>query len=74
MLTELDEFVGRLHPSTTLLSRGKAVVMDREVDAVLVRNLYGQKIVWGLFSVSRGKFKGGLANSGNTEDVSYTPT
>ena len=48
--------------------------MDREVDAVLVRNLYGQKIVWGLFSVSRGKFKGGLANSGNTEDVSYTPT
>lgn len=68
---QLEIFVGNLHPSTKLLSRGNATVMDREVCAAKVRNLYGQEIVWGLFSVDKGKFKGKLANSASTEGVTY---
>jgi hypothetical protein len=60
-----------LHPSTEIISKGKAVVLDHTVDAILVRNLYGQEIVWGLFGCSRGKFKGFLANNANTENVIY---
>jgi hypothetical protein len=72
MAEELEEFVKGLHPSTKLLSTGKAIVMGYTVDAVLIRNLYGQEIVWGMFSVARGKFKGKLANNANTEDVVYS--
>ena len=71
----LDEFVRSLHPSTTLISRGKATVLGHTVDAVLVRNLYGQEIVWGMFNCDKGKFKGKrLANSAATEEVVYEAT
>lgn len=70
---ELKVFVDNLHPSAKLVSKGKATVLDREVDAVEIINLYGQRVVWGLFSVNRGKFKGNLANSANTDDVVYKP-
>lgn len=73
MHEELQKFVNELHPSTKLISVGKAVVMSKEVDAVEVENLYGQFIVWGMFSVNRGKLKGALANDANTEGVDYTP-
>jgi hypothetical protein len=69
----LEAFMTNLHQSTQLLSQGKAVVLGHEVDAVLVRNLYGQEIVWGMFSVDKGKFKGRLSNSAATEAVQYTP-
>lgn len=71
---KVDEFVRRLHPTTKLLSRGIAFVAEREHDAVQVRNLYGQEIVWGKFNVERGKYKGKrIANNANTDFVSYTP-
>ena len=72
-MNTLEELINNLHFSSTLLSRGKAKVMDREMDAVLIRNLYGQEIVWGMFSVEKGKFKGKLANNANTEEVTYKP-
>ena len=69
---QLEEFIASLHPSTTLLSHGTATVMGNKVDAVLVRNLYGQEIVWGVFNVERGKYKGKkLSNSAATEEVEY---
>ena len=67
----LDEFLSGLNPCSTLLSRGTATVLGREVPAALVRNLYGQEIVWGEFSCHRGKFKGKLANNANTDEVVY---
>lgn len=67
----LGDFVQSLDHTTEILSFGKATVMEKDVDAVLVKNLYGQEIVWGHFSVSRGKFKGNLANNANTEEVVY---
>lgn len=70
-LNGLEQFISELHPSTALLSKGKATVMDHEVESVKVRNLYGQEIVWGMFSVDKGKFKGKLANSASTEGVVY---
>ena len=69
----LQSFIDNIHPSSTVLSYGKATVMEKTVDAVLIRNLYKQEIVWGMFGVSRGKFKGHLANSANTEGVDYEP-
>lgn len=76
---KLKDFVSGLHPSTTVLSYGKAhqyEFPERKVDAVEVRNLYGQRIVWGCFSVEHNKsglakFKGRLANNSNTEGVTY---
>lgn len=67
----LQKFVDNLHPSTELLSTGRAYCQGREVDAVVVRNLYGQEIIWGMFSCDRGKFKGRLANNANTDGVTY---
>ena len=73
MDNELNDFVAALHPSSTLLSYGRATVMGHDVDAVLVRNVYGQELVWGFFNCDKGKFKGKpLANSAATEGVSYT--
>lgn len=73
-MSELDSFIKGLHPSSDIISYGKATVMDRTVDAVMVYNLYNQKIVWGLFSVDnrKGKFVGKIANDANTEGVSYS--
>lgn len=75
-ISKLDELVQRLinglHPSSTVLSIGIATVAGREHDAVLLRNLYKQEIVWGRFNVERGKYKGKkLANNANTDEVSY---
>lgn len=68
----LDDFVSNLHPSTDLISTGKATVMGHTVDAALTRNLYGQEIVWGVFNCDRGKFKGKrLSNDAATEGVEY---
>jgi hypothetical protein len=68
----LAKFVEGLHPSTTLLSTGKATVMGHTVAAVEVRNLYNQTIVWGVFDVDRGKYKGKrMANNANTDGVVY---
>jgi len=72
--TQLDEFLRNLHPSTKVLSRGKATVLGNTVPAVLVRTLYGQEIVWGEFNCDRGKFKGKrLTNDAATEEVIYVP-
>lgn len=70
---ELEAFLGKLHKSSSLLSYGIAHVEGRDIPAVEISNLYGQKTVWGLFSVERGKFKGKLANNANTEGVTYSP-
>lgn len=70
----IGEFLRGLHPSTTVLSRGFATVLGNTVEAVEVRNLYGQHIVWGEFSCNRGKFKGKLSNNAATEGVSYEAT
>lgn len=70
----LDDFLSGLNPCSTLLSRGTATVLGREVPAALVRNLYGQEIVWGEFSCFKGKFKGKLANDANTDEVFYVPS
>jgi hypothetical protein len=71
-MSALEEFVSNLHSSTTLLERGFATVMENTIDAVLVRNLYGQEIVWGTFNVDRGKYKGNrLTNSASTENVQF---
>lgn len=72
-MTELDQFITDLHSSCAVLSRGKATIMNSTVDAVEVRNLYGQHIVWGMFSIDnrKGKFVGKLANNANTEGVIY---
>lgn len=59
------------HPSTAVLSVGHATVLGHTVPAVLVRNLYGQEIVWGSFSTFKGKFKGKPSNSAATEGVVY---
>jgi len=71
MSTELDSFINDLHHTCEVVSRGKAVVMGNTVDAAEIKNLYGQVIVWGLFSCARGKFKGNLANNANTDEVIY---
>ena len=71
MMNTLEQFLNNIHPSTTVISHGYATVMDNTAPAVELKNLYGQHIVWGMFSVSRGKFKGALANNANTEDVVY---
>lgn len=70
-MSPIEAFVASLHPTSSVINYGQATVMDRTVDAVLVTNLYGQEIVWGLFSVDKGKFKGKLANNANTEGVEY---
>lgn len=73
MSPELQKFVDNLHQSSTLISTGQAEVLGHVVDAVEVKNLYGQMIVWGMFNCVKGKFKGkGLANNANTDDVRYT--
>ena len=71
--SKLDQFVDNLHPTSTLLSRGTATVMEKYiVPAVLVRNMYGQEVVWGQFNCERGKYKGKrLANNANTDEVEY---
>lgn len=72
MKEELQNFKDNLHPSTTILCEGKAVVMGNVVDAILVRNLYGQEIVWGFFNCDKGKFKGTkLSNDAATEGVAF---
>lgn len=72
---KLDDFVARLHPSTRVLARGIVHTDDgRSVEGVLVRNLYGQEVVWGYFGRVRGKFKGTLANSANTEGINFEAT
>lgn len=69
---QVEEIQARLHHSSTLLSIGKAEVMGNVVDAYEVRNLYGQVLVWGMFNVDRGKFKGNrLTNNAATECVKY---
>jgi hypothetical protein len=75
--------VRAFHPSTQVLSRGTATVVEegvplRYVPAVLARNLYGQELVWGEFGFERrknGTFKKwtGIANNANTENVVYKP-
>lgn len=61
-----------LHRTTTLLSIGNATVMGNIRPAYEVMNLYGQILVWGMFNVDRGKFKGTrLSNNAATEDVVY---
>jgi hypothetical protein len=68
----LEDFANNLHLSTQLLSRGTAMVMGHEVEAVKVRNLYGQEVVWGEFNCNRGKFKGNrITNDATTEGVEY---
>lgn len=68
----LEDFVNGLGSATKLLSRGKATVLGHTVDAVEVENLYGQRIVWGVFNCVRGKFKGNrLTNNAATEGVEY---
>jgi hypothetical protein len=68
----LSDFIAGLHRSTKLLSIGRATVLGRTVDACLVRNLYGQEIVWGPFDCDRGKFKGKkISNNSATEGVAY---
>jgi hypothetical protein len=71
MNEELKAFKDNLHPSATFLSQGKATVLGRTVDAIMIRTLYGQEIVWGHFSVDRGKLRGKLANNAATEGVDY---
>ena len=71
---DLNELLGKLHPSTTVLSMGTATVLGRTVDAVLVKNLYGQELVWGYFGCERGKFKGKLSQNATTEGVTYEAT
>ena len=74
MENELDEFLQHLHHTSKLLSRGHAEVLGHTRPAALVRNLYGQEIVWGVFNCDRGKFKGKrLANNANTDEVNYVP-
>ena len=67
-------FLAGLHPSTRVLSQGVATVLGHTVDAVLVRNVYGQELVWGDFGTSRGKFKGHRSQSATTEGVRYVST
>lgn len=50
---------------------GRATVLGHTVDAILVRNVYGQEIVWGMFGCNRGKFKGTFSNNAATEGVVY---
>lgn len=69
----LNDFKRDLNPSTMLISTGTATVLGHTVDAILVRNLYGQEIVWGEFGCNRGKFKGGLSNNAATDEVTYVP-
>lgn len=67
-----DELLRRLHPSTQVLSVGQATVMGHDVPAILVRNLYGQELVFGQFDCHRGKFKGKrVTNNAATEGVLY---
>lgn len=69
---EQQNNVGRqFHESTEVLSHGTATVMGRDVPAVLVRNVYGQVLVWGKFGTKRGKFTGRESNSAATEGVQY---
>jgi hypothetical protein len=72
-MSDIQKFVENLHPSSKVIGFGTAIVMDKECPAVEVTNLYGQTVVWGLFSVDKGKFKGKLANNANTDSVIYTP-
>lgn len=72
---DLEEFKNNLHSSSSIVNNGMVMIMDHTVDAVEVRNLYGQHVVWGMFSVDnrKGKFVGKLANNANTEGVEYIP-
>lgn len=73
--SQVSAFAAGLHQTTTLISYGVAAVCGRNHDAVEVRNLYGQHIVWGKFNVERGKYRGKrLANNANTDEVVYTVT
>lgn len=68
----LKEFEAGLNPCSKVLSRGKATVQGNTVDAIKVKNIYGQHIVWGFFNCDKGKFKGNrLSNNAATEDVVY---
>ena len=69
----MEGFKSTLHKSTRLISEGVAQVMGNVVAAIEVQNLYGQRIVWGMFSVERGKWRGRLSNNAATEGVIYTP-
>ena len=70
---ELEQFIINLHHTCKIINRGLATVMGNTVDAIEVKNLYNQHIVWGMFSTHREKFKGKLANNANTDDVEYIP-
>lgn len=70
----MQNFIEGLHPSTIVLSHGFAIMLNNTVEAVEVRNLYGQQIVGGEFSCNCGKFKGKLSNDAATEGVSYETT
>jgi hypothetical protein len=70
--SKLELFRSGLSSTSVVLSEGIAAVLGHDVPALLVRNLYGQEIVWGEFGCNRGKFKGGLSNNAATEDVYYT--
>lgn len=74
MKTSMEEFLNNLHPSTVVLSQGTATVLGNHMPAVLVRNVYGQELVWGHFSTHRGKFKGKLSQNATTEEVEYEAT
>lgn len=60
MNPQFQNFIDDMHPSSIILSYGKALVMDKEVErAVKIRNLYGQEVVWGGCSVCpEGNLKG----------------
>lgn len=68
----LQTFLNNLHPSCTVIGLGTAEVLGNKVDAALIRSLYRQELVWGMFNVEKGKFKGTkLANSASTENVIF---
>jgi len=68
----LEEFEKSLHKTSKVLSKGTATVLGKRVPAIEVNNrIYNQVLIWGMFSVNRGKFKGALANNANTEEVEY---
>lgn len=74
-----NQFCTGLHKSSQLLSTGTATVLGSEFPAALVRNMYGQELVWGEFGFERkksGDFKKwtGLSNNAATSEVIYETT
>ncbi len=72
-MNNLEDFIRTLHPSTKVLSYGIATIkeFDKTVDAVKTISVYNQEIVWGCFSVHKGKWKGKFSNNASTEGVDY---